>query len=495
MREGLGYFPYKIAWENCLINLQCELYYRTGKDSMMKDKKVIDKKVIDKNIVDNKTIDNKIEKYKNKVNKAEDIRISNIKIINEKFKNKKNKKKLNNELHIKDNTHGLSRNIGIDYMFRFLSNFNLTGAVWVLYLGYRGMSLGQIGLLEGFFHIVSFLFEVPTGALADLAGRKKTMLLGRVSAILSGFLMITINNFWGYAIAFAFSAASYNLNSGSEEALVYDSLKSLKREEEFLKINSRLNFIQEAASGFASFLGGVIAEVSFFYAYTAGILINAAAFLTGNMLNEPEVEHNQEKIHISTMKEHFVICISILKHNKPVRRVLIFYPVVTAFATATFFYGQQHFSNMGLNKIQISFIILISGVLASLGALSADKFSRIFGEKGKYVGATGLAVFIAAFGINNDFVAVTAFLIQSYFTALLYPISSNALNELIPSRQRATIISVSSMMFSAAMIVIFPICGFAGDSIGLGKVFYILGVLIIIFQVWFMGRVKSDINR
>ncbi|MGB8455914.1 MAG: hypothetical protein WCD89_26815 [Anaerocolumna sp.] len=78
------------------------------------------------------------------------------------------------------------------------------------------------------------------------------------------------------------------------------------------------------------------------------------------------------------------------------------------------------------------------------------------------------------------------------FTALLYPISSNALNELIPSEQRATIISVSSMMFSAAMIIIFPICGFAGDFIGLEKVFYIVGVLIIIFQIWFMGRVKVD---
>ncbi len=389
---------------------------------------------------------------------------------------------------IKGNNQGLSRNIGTGYMFRFVSTFKLTGAIWVLYLGYKGMSLGQIGLLEGIFHIASFLFEVPTGAMADLIGRKRTLLLGRISAIISGFVMITSNNFAGYAIGFIFSAASYNLSSGSEEALVYDSLKSLGREKEFLKINSRLNFIQEAANGSASFLGGIIAEISFFYAYAADMFMSAGAFFTGIFFREPELKNNREQLTKISLKEHFKTCILIFKHNRPVRRVLIFYPVVTSFATATYFYGQQHFHNMGLDKIQISFVILVSGVIASLGALSADKFSRIFGQKEKYIGATGVAIFIAAFGIENNYAAIGAFLIQSYFTALLYPIASNALNELIPSEQRATIISVSNMMFSAAMIVIFPICGFAGDIIGLEKVFYVLGILILVFQVWFVRR-------
>lgn len=389
-------------------------------------------------------------------------------------------------------TDSLSRNIRVDYLFRFTANFGLTSAVWVLYLSYNGMSLGQIGLLEGFFHLVSFLLEIPSGAMADLLGRKKILLLGRIAAIISGLLMITAHHFWGYAVAFAFSAASYNLNSGSEEALVYDSLKLLRREKEFLKINGRLNFIQEAASGFAAFLGGIIAEAAFFYAYAGGMFINAAAFLTGTFFGEPEIKHSREKIHSGIIKEHFITSVLVFKHNRAVRQVLVFYPVVTAFATTLYFYGQQHLYDIGLNKIQISFVILISGVFASLGALSADKFSRIFGDKEKYIAASGLALFIAIFGMHNNYVAIAAFLIQSYFGALLYPIASNALNVLIPSKQRATIISVSSVMFSAAMILIFPICGFAGDVIGLGNVFYILGVLIILFQFVFISRRKAE---
>lgn len=503
-----------------LCNISAGRLCQTGKDSMMnknneiiingimENTRVADTAVSNGKMTGNTVADNVINKDNivnadNVVNKdsivnADNV-VNNVNVINndsvinndKTIKNKRYLTKKSAENRIHNSPHNLGRNIGVDYLYRFTSNFGLTGAVWVLYLSHKGMSLGQIGLLEGFFHMVSFLFEVPTGAMADLIGRKRTLLLGRISAIISGLLMITADHFWGYAIAFAFSAASYNLNSGSEEALVYDSLKLSKREKDFLKINGRLNFIQEAGSSFASFLGGIIAELSFFYAYIGGMLINAAAFFTGAFFSEPAEKHRREKMHPGTVKVHFRTCIWIFRHNRPVRRVLIFYPAVTAFSTTVYFYGQQHLSDMGFNKVQISFVILLSGVFASLGALSSDKFSRIFGDKEKYVGATGLAVFIAAFGIHNNYAAIAAFLMQDYFGAILYPISSNALNVLIPSEQRATIISVSSVMFSAAMILIFPVCGFLGDRIGLNYVFYILGILIVLFQLIFIRKTKN----
>jgi hypothetical protein len=66
----------------------------------------------------------------------------------------------------------LSRNIGLDYSFTFLSNLNLLHALWMIYLSLKGFSLLELGLLEGIFHITSFLMEVPTGAVADLWGRR-----------------------------------------------------------------------------------------------------------------------------------------------------------------------------------------------------------------------------------------------------------------------------------------------------------------------------------
>ena len=64
----------------------------------------------------------------------------------------------------------LQRNIALDYLFCALRSFDVSGAIWVLYLIYKGLPLWQVGILEGIYHIASFLFEIPTGATADLLG-------------------------------------------------------------------------------------------------------------------------------------------------------------------------------------------------------------------------------------------------------------------------------------------------------------------------------------
>jgi MFS family permease len=123
----------------------------------------------------------------------------------------------------------LKRNITVSYIYNFLLKIDITTAIWVLYLSFRGMSLVEIGLIESVYHITGILFELPTGAIADVYGKKFSVLLGRILSVISCLLMITASSFWGFAIAFMLASASMNLNSGAAEALVYDSLKILGR--------------------------------------------------------------------------------------------------------------------------------------------------------------------------------------------------------------------------------------------------------------------------
>lgn len=142
-------------------------------------------------------------------------------------------------------------NIKNEYLYRFFSSFDITSAIWVLYLGYKGMNLVQIGLLEGIFHVTGLLSEIPTGALADLFGRRRILIIGRMMSLISAIIMLFSNSFLGFAMGFILSAWGYNLNSGSEEALIYDTLKELKKEDEYLKINGRINLIIEISQGLA----------------------------------------------------------------------------------------------------------------------------------------------------------------------------------------------------------------------------------------------------
>ncbi|MCM1388670.1 MAG: MFS transporter [Bacillus sp. (in: Bacteria)] len=89
----------------------------------------------------------------------------------------------------------LKKNIYLDYIFRFLANFNICDAIWVLYLGYKGLSLWQIGVIEGIFHVTSLLSEVPSGALADMLGRKRVLLAGRICGVISSLVMLFADRF------------------------------------------------------------------------------------------------------------------------------------------------------------------------------------------------------------------------------------------------------------------------------------------------------------
>ncbi|WP_337574444.1 MFS transporter [Fournierella sp.] len=73
------------------------------------------------------------------------------------------------------------------YLLEAVSGFGLAQVIWVVLLAGRGFSLAQIGLAEGFFHLVSFLCEVPSGMAADLLGRRRTLALGWRLAYLTDF--------------------------------------------------------------------------------------------------------------------------------------------------------------------------------------------------------------------------------------------------------------------------------------------------------------------
>lgn len=74
----------------------------------------------------------------------------------------------------------LKRNLPLDYISAFLTNLNMQSVVWVLYLSYCGLNLAEIGVIEGIYHATSILCEIPSGAAADLLGRKRSMILSRI---------------------------------------------------------------------------------------------------------------------------------------------------------------------------------------------------------------------------------------------------------------------------------------------------------------------------
>ncbi|MCM1282506.1 MAG: MFS transporter [Muribaculaceae bacterium] len=358
----------------------------------------------------------------------------------------------------------MMKNIKLNYIYNFIKHLNMQSCIWVLYLGYMGMSLTQIGLLEGIYHATSIVFEVPSGAVADIFGRKRTMLAGRLCVLVSCLLMLFGRSFFPFALSFLVQAFGENLNSGSEEALVYDSMKQSGREEEYLAVCGKTNTIVEISQALATVLGGVLAEYSYFACYVTAALLAALAVVPLLLMREPKLEADSASLPMAErVKTHFKTCFEILSGNRKLTRWICFFNVMEVAATVLFFYSQEYYHSMGLNKIEISMIMLAVGLLSTAGAFFSDRIYRRMGEWVIVIAAAAIFLSIGSYIFYKLWVSVSCFCVCNFMSAMLYPIRSTRINSLIPSGQRATLISVDSLVFSVGMVIIFPAAGWMID--------------------------------
>ncbi len=380
----------------------------------------------------------------------------------------------------------LQRNIISDYFYTFINNLNMASCIWVLYLGYHGMNLMQIGILEGIYHLTGILFEIPSGAIADLLGRKKSLFVGRLLMAIACIIMLFSTEFTGFAISFILQSLSGNFNSGAEEALVYDSLKLLAKEDRYPAISGRINMLIEVSQSIATVVGGILAEYSFGFCYFVCVIIAILSMLPVLCMTEPPLQdsHHLEETHkptiLETVRRHFRESKDILKENPRIFSVIVYYSTIFAAFTLLFFYCQQYFIDLGLNKIELSIIMLFAGITACLGALLNTKLYQLFHDKIALIGAFAIAICIIAFGCNNLYLSIGALMVSDFFNSALYPIQSATLNALIPSQKRATLLSVNSMFFSIFMILMFPIAGAIADVVGLAVSFIIIGGVVLV---------------
>ncbi len=372
-------------------------------------------------------------------------------------------------------------------------SFNITSAIWVLYLSHKGLNLIEIGMLESIFHITGFLFEMPTGAIADIWGRKFSIIVGRVLSAVSALLMIFSNSFFGFAISFVISALSFNLNSGSAESMIYDSLKQLDREGEYNKIYGSISFFIEIAQTMAILFGGILSDIRFIYAYILAVCIDMCALSVASYYKEPPIEREKEKKY--TLLKQVKESIGVLNAKRIVLLFILLYAFISTIDATIFFYGQKHFENMHFSKTQIAIIFACNGIVSAIFAKYAYAIQNKL-KVGKIIILLPFIDVLALVGLafTTGYVSILAFTLSAIVNGFSGPIFSDYINSFIESQHRATILSFNSLVYSMSMIFFFPFAGFLGESLGLYKTFGIIALAMIPIFTLIICKLKNKIH-
>lgn len=376
----------------------------------------------------------------------------------------------------------IGRNIGLDYSFTFLNNLNLLHALWMIWLALNGFSLLELGILEGVFHLTSFLMEVPTGAVADLWGRKQSRVLGRVFFLGSLLFLWFSDSLFFQALGFVLTAISYNLESGAGEALVYDSLAHLKREDEFTGIRGKKELIFQMASIIAFLAGGYLAVKSYSIVFGTALAIGVLSVLNALLMEEPPIKRSGERVEGGIFRKIGLSLFNqtrdsllVIRKEPRIAYLILFSEGIFVFATTQYFYLQTWWKFEGYSEFYMGIVFAIQCLLAGMSAVAAPVLDRRFGAL-RLMKITPLLLLVSLWGCALFHLKAPFFILTGLFEGVLIVSISNYINALIPGEYRATILSYQSMVFSFLMILIFPVTGWVGDLHSLDLSFYVIAV-------------------
>ena len=377
------------------------------------------------------------------------------------------------------------------HTFGFFSCLRITDAVWVVFLISRGFRLWQVGVAEGLFHIVSLLFEIPSGMVADLIGRRRSLAIAGLCGVISALLMAFSTSFFGVCLSMVFSSLACNFISGSDEAILYDSLLQTHKEHRFISVSARYTQIQTLGnllSSVATLLASLFSYVGF---YVMDAIISFVRILTALHLTEPTVtEAQKDRQHnpFEDLKERFTEHVSLATHflrtHPDAAKLMLADGFVTLPSYLTIMFLQQRLSEMGVATTWIGLPILCI-CFARMVGLSIGKRIRSPKIHNLYtISAFLVGCGVMAAGLLPVIPAILGAMLSAIAMDIWMLHLQNHLNALYPSDQRATLVSVNMMAYSILMVIASPIIGWLGDLSGsAGAGLCVLGGLIFLSSV------------
>ena len=440
----------------------------------------------------------------------------------------------------------MEKNILKFYWYR-LTKFGLFHiAIMVLFYQQRGLSFSQIMILQSFYYFAKVLSDVPTGAIADRFGRKKSLVIGSFCHSLAYLLIFLSHSFILFNLGEIIAGISMSFAYGADSALAYDTLRDLGREKEYQKIEGNAHSMRLLSFALFAPIGGLLATINLALPYLASSIV---IFLSGLLAltfieprKEPLIVHspnfevdNSEKLREKEKLEcpygpdesslgykKFQVSLkqdtpaklpptspfqksqvrknyyhevkrslNLLRDEKKILWLVLFFSLVFLATRLGFWTYQPYMSKVGIPLSLFGVVFASFHLFAALVSKYADRIEKSLKEN--------LTLLIMPVLVIISFILMSRFLflwslgfilLQQVSMATHEPILKNYMNRYAPSDIRATMLSVQNSAGNLVFAIAAPFLGSFVDKFGLQNALLIFALVIIIFStvLWYYRR-------
>jgi MFS family permease len=356
-------------------------------------------------------------------------------------------------------------------------------AFLIVYLRDLGFSLFQIGILVAVMPLFILIFEIPTGAIADIYGRKFSVLLGLLLEGIGVFLAFFFTNFYALMAVFAFIGIGTTFSSGASEAWIVDLLKKKKKnflQKYFVKKQSFDSFALVVSGILGAFL---VKHFGISIIWIAGGLSFLVSIL---MLMFAEEYFVRKKVKIrDSFRETNKKSIESLRYSKG--HPVLFYFFISAMIL--FFAGSfsgnlswiPFLQELGFPDYAFGYLWSAMGFVGIFAPFIAHRLLKKGKEKGFILMMIilGILILLPVLFVYQLYAAIFILVASIFLLQMSRPAERIFFQRFIPSKLRATIGSVEGALMSAVGILAVPLTGLSLDLIGTRYTFLLSAVLMI----------------
>ena len=361
--------------------------------------------------------------------------------------------------------------------------------IWLFYEA-NGLTIRDLFVIQSIYSVTIVLIEIPSGYIADVFGRKNSMVVGTFFSFL-GVLTYTLSfGFDGFLVAALCLGVGQSFISGSDTALMYDSLAELNRSEDFIKLEGRTISMGNLAEATAFVIGGFLAQISLrtpFY-YQVGIAL--VGFIIALLLVEPKIARLKDGAIKPWKNIKRIIRYAMME--KSILRAYIFYSAIIGVATLTMaWFAQPYFKTLEIGVVYFGLIGAGLNLAVAIPSFYAHEIEKKINTRVLF----SLILFFIVGGYFTiaylDNLWGLAILTLFYITrGVATPVLRDYMNRHTPSEMRATVMSIRSFVIRIFFASTSPMLGYVADIYSLqnalylsGALFFVFGLVILIFVI------------
>lgn len=376
------------------------------------------------------------------------------------------------------------------YLYQFMKELIPAYPLYALMFEYNGLSVLQISMLLSIWSVPAIILEIPTGILADIWSRKRIIVLGKVLKGLCYVTWLFADSFSGFAVGFLFWGTGSAFVSGTEEALLFDSLKLRGEEDRFEQVLGKGQFLSGISTLSASVAGGLI---GMYLGFQTALLLSVltGAVTTGIALSFQEVNlyrSRQKHINISSSISTLGQSARFIIQNSKVLMISLLSLLVILTAGVLDEYDQLIAEDYGLTISLIGIWTAIRFLFMSFGSYLAGSVRRAMERNLRIRDRMGqicilciaAGCFLAVSGIVRYVGVMILYGLYYLIMSACGVLQEDYVQQKIDHEGRATVHSITALAQNLCGICFFGLIGIVMSRTDLSGGLIFIGIYIIV---------------